>query len=215
MSADSVYLEKTGEGAGRQAVGIPKASLSEVVFDSGNKLNLSLSDYPPASSPEPGKPAPRPLGPDPAAESSAAPQGVCVGTPPPLGSPFVYGGFSAVVPGLGQCLLGNPVKGAIWFGVVGASVLGTVLAWNYTTKAYQELERNRSSGGFFRDSDHRIFTFRLHGSQMLTCATALLYLLTVADATSDAFMYPRRRLAVKPVITTMSNSAGCALAVAF
>jgi hypothetical protein len=90
-----------------------------------------------------------------------------------------------------------------------------VLAWNYTTKAYQELERNRSSGGFFRDSDHRIFTFRLHGSQMLTCATALLYLLTVADATSDAFMYPRRRLAVKPVITTMSNSAGCALAVAF
>jgi hypothetical protein len=215
MSADSVYLEKTGEGAGRQAVGIPKASLSEVVFDSGNKLNLSLSEYPPASSSEPGKPALQPRGSAPAAEPSAAPQGVRAGTPPPLGSPFVYGGFSAVVPGLGQWLLGKPVKGAICFGAVGASVLGTMLAWNYTTKAYDDLERNRSAGGFFRDSDHRKFTFRLHGSQMLTCVSALLYLLTVADATSDAFTYDKHRSAVKPVITTTSTGVGGALAVAF
>jgi len=220
MLADSVYLEKTGAGGVRENIAIPKKMLSEVVFDSGDKLNLSLSEYPPYSTPD----AAKPIGTSPAQgrnqDGSAAPPAASMQIAPTvplsqLRSPFVYGGFSTVVPGLGQFLQGEKGKGAICFGVVGLSVLGAMLAWNSTTTAYDNLERNKSADGSYKDPDFHKFTFRLHGAEILTCVSAMLYLLNIADATADAFAFNRHPSAVKPIISASSTGAGCAVAVTF
>ncbi len=218
MSADSVFLEKTVNGSTRESAVISKKSLSEVVFDSGDKLNLSLSEYPASASREAAQPIPASQARthEPSAAVSSAPSHADPAGPPARSmSPFVYGGFSAVVPGLGQFLQGERSKGAICFGVVGVSVLGVLLAWNSTTDAYDNLQSGKSRSGSYRDADYRKFTFRLHGSQLLTCVSAVLYALNIADAAADAFAYNKRPAAVKPIIVVSSTGAGCALAIAF
>jgi hypothetical protein len=218
MSADSVFLEKVGNAGARENAVISKKLLSEVVFDSGDKLNLSLSEYPAASSTETGNP----VASSPARSQDAAgiaPTGSSrfapVALPSRLRSPFVYGGFSSVAPGLGQFLQGEQTKGALWFGAVGVSILGAALAWNSTTNAYNNCQNNKSKNGSYREADYRKFTYRLHGAELLTGVSAVLYALNIADATADAFTYNKHPSAIKPIITASSTGAGCAFAVAF
>jgi hypothetical protein len=218
MAADSVFLEKVGNAGSREIAVIPKKLLSEVVFDSGDKLNLSLSEYPTSASMETGNPVVSSQahnqdasGPAPSGSLRVAP----FVSPPRLRSPFVYGGFSAVVPGLGQFLQGEQAKGAICFGVVGVSVLGAMLAWNSATNAYNNCQNNKSLSGSYRDSDYRKFIFRLHGAELLTGVSAVLYLLNIADATADAFVFNKHPSPIKPIITASSTGAGCAIAIAF
>lgn len=223
MSADSVYIDKTGTGGIRERAVIAKPSLSEVIFDSGEKLNLSLAEHPPGSSPATA--AQLPVAPQiPAHEQAAivatapAPQETAQTIPAVFGtpqvSPFVYGGISALIPGLGQTLAGKPGKGAAIFGIIATSTGGSLLAWHYTTKAYHQLLNNKSADGFYPESDYRQFTFRLHGAEILTGVSAILYLLNIADATADAFAF-NRHPSVKPSVTVSSTATGCALAVAF
>jgi hypothetical protein len=192
MFADSVFIEKVGNAGSRENAVISKKLLSEVVFDSGDKLNLSLSEYPAPASAETGSPVASSQARNQdasGAASSGSSRAIPVGPPSQLRSPFVYGGFSAVIPGLGQFLQGKQSKGAICFGVVGVSVLGATLAWNSTTNAYNNCQNNKSKNGSYRDVDFRKFTLRLHGAELLTGVSAVLYLLTIADATADAFAY--------------------------
>jgi TM2 domain-containing membrane protein YozV len=185
-------------------------------------LNLSLPEYPPSVPQEPvklqeaekQKPFVNPDRSTASVSMTPAPVQEVSVVQTPI-SPFVYGGFSAIVPGLGQFLLKERGKGVICFGVVGASVLGTMLAWNYTTTAYNDLQQNRSAGGTYNDSDYRKFTVRLHGSQILTGVSVALYLLNIADASADAFTIKRHPSQRKPLVTVSSTGAGCALAVTF
>jgi hypothetical protein len=210
-------LEKTGNNGVREKIVIDKKVLSEVVFDSGDKLNLSLSEYPPSASASAAKPdvsSPARTK-DAIGAASSATLPAAQAHAPKLGSPFVYGGFSAVVPGLGQFILGEKGKGAICFGVVGVSFLGAMLAWNSTTDAYNKLQKNKSAGGVYRDADYRAFTFRLHGAELITGISAILYLLNIADATAEGFVFSKKISTIKPMLTTSSTGAGCAFSMDF
>ena len=218
MFADSVFLEKVGNAGARENAVISKKLLSEVVFDSGDKLNLSLSEYPASASAETGNltTSSQARNQDAAVSGVSASSRVAPAVPlSQLRSPFVYGGFSAVVPGLGQFLQGKQGKGAICFGVVGVSVLGAMLAWNSTTDAYNNCQNNKLKNGSFRDADYRKFIYRLHGAELLTGVSAILYLLNIADATADAFAFNKHPSPIKPIITASSTGAGCAFAIAF
>jgi hypothetical protein len=220
MSADSVYFERNGSGSARESAVLSRKSLSEVVFDSGEKLNLALPEFPIPAVVESGKEAsPPPVRAEKASVAAFTPSaGPCAGagvTAAPRVSPFAYAGISAVVPGLGQLLLGKRAKGAACFGVVGLSFLGASLAWSATTDSYGDLQKNKSPGGSYREADFRKFTFRLHGSQALTGVAAALYVLTIADAAADGFYLNRHPVAIRPLVTVSSTDAGITLALAF
>jgi len=221
ISGDSVYVETVDNGGAHKSFAIAKSSLSEVVFDSGEKLNLALAEYPPSSaSSSPSSTAAAAV----AKQQTAALTATAVPTmalppsnalPSTIRNPFTYGGLSAIVPGLGQALQGDYAKGAVCFALVGLTVGGSLAAWNSTTTAYNNLQQTKSAEGLYNNSDYQSFTVRLHGSEILTCVSAVLYLLNIADATADAVIFNKRQNSPKLSLTISPSGIGCGLACAF
>jgi hypothetical protein len=224
MAADSLYMAITDNGGGRRTEVIAKNSLSEVVFDSGDKLNLALPEYPPSHAPTANTSSANSS----SSSVSASTASQVQVSPPPVRSgqnsqtgldPFTYGGLSAIVPGLGQVLQKEYAKGAVCFGVVGIAAIGTVEAWNSTTNAYNTLNAsaNRMPDGSYNTSYYGKFTQWLHGSEALTGVTAVLYLLNIASATVDA-MNGKGQLQAGPSKSTLTftpSADGCELVLDF
>lgn len=197
---ENVFALITGDDGLQKDVSILKSSLVEVIFDSGEKLDLSLSSYPPVKeTPQPSSTITQETTTIPASTVNQTDMQNTTSTPLtrpiiPLEpseyrNPFVYAAYSSVVPGLGQVIQKQYIKGAVSFGLLGISIGGTIYSWSSTSKFYLTMENARKRSGSYSDEDFEKFVFRKRGAQVISIVTGILYIVNIADAAYDAHIF--------------------------